>query len=138
MHNSKIVFLLNDDTRAIKVQYEEHGTSAVFKTMDPDIKVDDFVVVESGTRWGMTTAKVTEVDVDVDMESHTEIKWALHQINVDAHEELLKQEAAAISAVAQAEKRRKKEELRATMFKDHEESIKALAIANHTEEVTEK
>jgi len=132
MDNSKIVFLINDQARAIEAKYEEHGTSEVFKTMDPSVKLNDLVVVQSGTRHMMTVAKVTAVDVDVNFDSSTPIKWIVQRVNSAGFDAILASEAEAISAVQAAELRRKKAELRKNMFADHEDSIAKLSLTDRT------
>lgn len=138
MDNSAIVLLINDNARAIRGQYEEGGTSSIFKTLDPSVKVGDLVVVETKTRHGMTVFKVTEVDIDINFDTERNIGWAIQRVDTDYYSTLLEQEKAAISAVQSAERRRKKEELRKTIFADHEDSIKTLEIANmEGDQVTE-
>lgn len=131
MDNSRIVFLINDAVRAVRGKYEENGNAEVFKTFDQTLAVDDLAVVQSGTRHGMTVVKITDVDVDVNFDTTTPIHWVVQKIDKPAFTNILEQEGAAISAVQAAELRRKKAELRATMFKDHEESIEALALTKH-------
>lgn len=133
MDNSKIVFLINDTVRALKAKYEDTGAEEIFKTFDATMVVDDLAVVQSGTRYSMTVVKVTAVDIDVNFDSTTPIKWVVQKVDKAAFDAILGQEAQAISAVQQAELRRKKEELRQTMFKDHEDSIARLALNNHTD-----
>lgn len=132
MDNSKIVFLINDSARAIEAIYEAGAKADVFKTMDATIKVDDLVVVQSGTRLNMTVAKVTAVDVDVNFDSDTPIKWIVQRVNKPGFDAILASEAEAISAVQAAELRRKKAELRKNMFADHEDSIAKLALTDRT------
>lgn len=129
MDNSKIVFLINDQARAIEGKYEEHGKVEAFKTLDQSIEVDDFIVVQSGTRHEMTVVKVTAVDVDVNFDGPA-YKWAIQKILAKGFAKTLEQEAEAITAVQAAELRRKKAELRKTMFADHEESIQHLALTS--------
>ena len=131
MDNSRIVFLINDQVRAVKAKYEDTGNAEVFKTFDPTIKVGDLAVVQSSTRLFMTVVKITEADVDVNFDSTTHINWIVQKIDGPKFDAILALEAQAITAVQQAELRRKKEELRATMFKDHEASISALALTSH-------
>ena len=136
MDNSKIVFLINDQVRAVRGIYEEasilNQPKHVFKTLDQDLAVGDIAVVETTTRHGFTVVKLIEVDIDLNFDDPAETKWVVAGVNMDAFALVKKQEAAAISAVQQAELRRKKAELRATMFKDHEESIATLALATPT------
>ena len=134
MKNSMIVFLINDDVRAITGQYEPGGKIEPFKTMDPSIKKDDLIVVESGTRHEMTVVKVVDVDVDVDFEHGPDIKWVVQRIDTAGFDTMLKNEEAAVSTVQQAEKRRKKAELRENLFRDHEEQMKSLALTKHEDD----
>lgn len=138
MKQSLIVFLINDSVRAIKGRYEEGGAETTFKTLDQDIRVDDFVVVQSGTRHGLTVVKVSAVDIDVDLESNIDMLWAVQKVDMASFGVTLEQEGKAIAAVNAAEKARKKEELRKSLFANHEATIAALELANHVEDpVTE-
>lgn len=134
MDNSRIVFLINDQVRAVKAKYEDSGSAEMFKTFDATIMVGDLAVVQSNTRHMMTVVKVTDIDVDVNFDSTTPIPWVVQKIDGPSFEAIIAQEAQAISAVQAAELRRKKDELRATMFKDHEASIAALALTRHGDE----
>lgn len=136
MKQSLIVFLINDSVRAIKGRYEEGGVDTTFKTLDQDIRVDDYVVVQSSTRHGLTVVKVTAVDIDVDLEANAEMLWAVQKIDMASFGVTLEQEQKAIAAVNAAEKARKKEELRRSLFANHEATIATLELANHTEEPT--
>lgn len=138
MQNSTIVFLINEDVRAIAAIYEKDGPKTLFKTLDPSVEVGDFVVVESSTRHGMTVVEVVEVDVEFNIETQGEMKWIVQAISMNRHEEVLAQEQAAIAAVQSAERARKKRELKAALFADHEDKLKTLALANQSDdEVTE-
>lgn len=138
MHRSRIVFLINDDVRAIAATYEENQKPTIFKTLDPDIEVDDLVVVETNTRHQMTVVKVTEIDVDVDIDSGQEINWVVHRVDQNVHDDIISKEQEAIRVVNNAEKRRKKEELRASVFAAAEDDLKMLGLTKIDEdEVTE-
>lgn len=134
MNNSTIVLLINDTARALRATYEDGHTPSLFKTLDQAIAVDDLIVVETNTRHGMTVCKVTEVDIDVDFDAAGDVKWVVHKINASAYQSILEQEKEAIAAVHSAERRRKKEQLRESLFADHQERLKALAISNVTED----
>lgn len=134
MNNSTIVLLINDSARAIKATYEDGHAPGIFKTLDQTIAVDDLIVVETNTRHGMTVVKVTEVDIDVDFDATGEVKWVIHKIDASAYQSILEQEKEAIAAVHSAERRRKKEQLRDSLFADHQERLKSLAISNVTED----
>jgi len=130
MDNSRIVFLINDQARCMEAKYEETGNAEVFKTMDQSIKNDDLVVVQSGTRHGMTVAKISRADIDVNFDSSAPIKWIVQRIDRASFENILASEGEAVAAVQAAELRRKKVELRKTMFADHEDSIAKLALTD--------
>lgn len=137
MHNSRIIFLTNDSVRAIAGKYEDGGKSEVFKTFDDTLAVDDMVVVESTTRWAMTTVRITEIDVDIDIDAETPVKWVIQRIDEPGFEKLKADEATLISKVQTAQKRKKREELRAAMLGDHGDVIEGLALADHSEEKEE-
>lgn len=134
MNKSTLVFLINDDVRAIRGEYEPSGTPEVFKTFDPTIRKDDLIVVESGTRHNMTVVKVVDVDVDVDLDSTHQMKWAVARIDEAAHRDTLEQEQAAILAVQSAEKKRKRAELRKSLIDGFEHEIETLKLTKLTEE----
>lgn len=130
MHPSKIVFLINDDVRAVSLEYEPECSQTTAKTLDPNLKVDDFVVVESGTRHEMTVAKVKKVDVDIDMDGGTNIPWVLQKVDTEGHQQVLDLERQAIETVNRAEKARKKKELRKALFEDAEDQMQTLQLTN--------
>ncbi len=132
MNNSTAVFLINDNVRAIQCTYEE-GESAkreVFKTFDKSIEVDDFVIVESGTRHKMTVVKVVEVDVDIDLESSTKVLWVIDAIDTVNFDDTLIKEQKALDAIHSAQKRKRRKELQEAILADQEETLKALPIAH--------
>ncbi len=131
MNYSMAIFLINNRARAILGVYqpEERGQKALtFKTLDPDVSVDDFVVVESTTRHGMTIVKVEEIDVDVDFDSKEVVRWVIGRVDRSNHDLTLTQEQEAISAIKSAELRKKREGLREAMLADHDDEIKKLPI----------
>jgi len=133
MDNSKLVFLINTQVRAVSVDYDPDRVGAkptVYKTMDPDLAVGDMVVVQSGTRWKMTTAKVVEVDLDMDFDSGVKIEWIVTRIDQEVFNRVLAQEAEAVSTFRRVELKKKRDALRADMFADHEETIAKLALAS--------
>lgn len=134
MNNSTIVLLINDSARALKATYEDGHSPGVFKTLDQDIAVDDLIVVETNTRHGMTVVKVTETDIDVDFDATADVKWVIHKIDASAYRSILDQEKEAIAAVHSAERRRKKELLRDSLFADHQEKLAGLAISHVIED----
>lgn len=134
MEATKIILLINDDARLLEGRYEENGKTELFKTMDPTIKIDDLVVVESGTRWGFTVVKIISDDAEIDFDSDTKVRWIHSKVDRRAFDKILAQEAKAISAVRAADRNRRRNELRDAMF-SHDE-LKALPMAK-TDDLTE-
>ncbi len=138
MNYSKSVFLINQHARAIATIYEAEAASpshtqpkrTSFKTLDPDIKVGDFVIVPTTTRHSMTVVKVVEVDVDVDFDTPEIMQWIIGVVDRSDYEKVVAQESTAISTIKSAELRQKREALRDSVFKDKAESLKTLAIAD--------
>lgn len=112
MNYSTAVILINPTIRTVRGQYEDNGNSAVFKTVDQDIKIADFAVVQSGTRLGITTIKVTEVDVSVDFDSSTQIGWVVQKIDMESHRKILEMETQAIEFIKKGELRKRREDIK--------------------------
>lgn len=130
MHGSMKVFLLDDAPICVKVNYDPdktHGqTDYHFKTWEKDIKVDDFVVIPTNTRHGYTVGKVTEVDVEPDLEANYEMKWVVSIINVPAYIAMAEKEKEFISIANRAEREAKKKQLREQMSDTFDPSVKLI------------
>lgn len=127
MDDSKILFVINDSARAIEAIYEPGAKAERFKTLDPSIKVGDMAVVQSGTRHGMTVVQVTATDLDVDFDGPKYL-WIIQKIDKEGFQGILDKEGEAMTAVKQAELRKKREELRKAMFAGNEQLIDGLAL----------
>lgn len=133
MNYSTAVFLINDNAKAVKVTYEVDAPNSpakrtVFKTFDASLKDGDFVIVPTDTRHKLTVAKVVEVDVDINFDANTQIEWLVGKVDLKAFEEVLAQEAEAITQIKSAELRKKREELAEALIKDVG-AVKKLPIA---------
>jgi hypothetical protein len=132
MNYSTAVFLINDAVRCIAVTYEEgeKATRTLFKTLDPSIKVGEFVIVPTDTRHKMTVVKVAEVDLDPDLDSPVPMNWIIGVVERADYESLLKMEADAIETIKSAEKRKKRDEMREAIFKDRSAMLNGLQLTN--------
>lgn len=132
MDDSRIIFLINDKCRGIQCQYEayDHAEKTTFKTLNQDIKVGDLVLAQAEARHGIVVVKVTDVDVDVDVEALGNVGWVYAPIDKEKIDGLISDEKAAIDAVKQAEKNRRRKELQKSMMEAHKDQIAALQIAN--------
>lgn len=146
MDASKIVFLINDQVKLISVSYEPHNDGLastpdayrqantvppkryLFKTMIEDLAVGDYVVVETGTRHGMTVCKVTEIDLDVDFDDGQPLKWVIQRVDSEGFKAIVAAEQEAIAAAKRAELKRKRNELRQGIFAEHADMLDGLAL----------
>lgn len=130
---STAVFLLNPSCRAIMATYEldtagKLAPRTMFKTFDTDIKLGDIVNVVSSTRHGFTVVRVVDVDVEPDFNSTEKVEWIVGKVNIAKHESLVAQELQFHIMIQSAEKRKKRDELRAALLADNE-ALQALPIA---------
>lgn len=130
MNYSTAIFLISDKARAIMATYESYDDAprTMFKTLDPKIAVDDYVLVPTTTRHHMTVCKVVEVDVEPDFDAADEVQWIIGTVNTKDFNDLKAQEGDAITKIKSAEKRKKREELRKALIADAEDDLKALPI----------
>lgn len=130
MNYSKAIFLISDEARAIMATYkaEDGAIATMFKTLDPDLAVGDFVVVESDTRHHMTVCKIVEVDADVDFDASDEPKWIIGKVAKADFDELRRQENEAIAKIKSAEKRKRRKELSEALLADVNGDLKSLPI----------
>lgn len=149
MHNSRKVFLLDNEPRCIVCSYypqnqaQRSSTNSYavedgfvaglkeFKTYDENIKVGDYLVVPTKSRHLMTTVKVEEVDIDVDIESDKQMDWVIGVIDTTGFEQTLKQEQVFLKAANGAEKRKKKIQLRESVMEALEDKD-YMALADHS------
>lgn len=137
-NHSTLIFLVNDEVRAVAVTYEKIDLSqdttkmkynpeylsagrlpkgaVIFKTMDPDLKVDDFVIVPTDTRHGMTVCKVVAVDVEIDYTSMEECHWIVGTVDTREFERLRQQEDKMIQAVKAAKVNESRNKLRDSLL----------------------
>ncbi len=112
------IFIVSKKARCVACSYQPNEQKrTLFKTLDQSIKVDDYVVVPTNTRHGMTVTRVTETDIVPDVESTTPMNWIIGVVNVVDYESLQDQEREAVDIIKSAERARRAEELRETMVK---------------------
>lgn len=139
MNYSNVLFLISDDVRAIRVSYEDNGrNNTIKKTFDANIKVGDYVIVETNTRYNMTVCKVVECDVEVDFDSDDQLGWIIARVDLDEFDAIKKQEEVAVAVIKESEKRDKKEALRASIMRSAGNKLKALPSFNVGDTAEEK
>lgn len=155
MNYSTAIFLINKDVRAIAVTYEKIDLTkdttqmkyqpaylsggrlpdgaVVFKTMDQTVKVDDFVIVPTDTRHGMTVCKVVATDIEVDIESDKECHWIVGTVDTKPFEDLRQMEEQAIIALKRAEVDKKREAMRQDLLRNLGNNVPQIPMLNVTE-----
>ena len=138
MNFSTAIFLINDDVRAIAATYEKVDLTqntakmkyqpayleesrlpegaVIFKTMDPDIDVNDYIVVPTDTRHGLTVCQVIATDVEIDPEATAECHWIVGKVDTSEFERLRQQEAAAIQKLKDAKTHARRKKLKAELM----------------------
>ena len=125
MNYSTAIFLINNDVRAVTVSYEQDAEGkgikpyTAFKTFDPDVSVGDYVAIPTGTRHGMTVARVEEVDVEIDVDFGGHVNWLVDRVDTSQRDVIEAQEAEAIATIKSAEKKARQDELRAKLIADN-------------------
>ncbi len=119
MNLSTAIMLVNESVRSVKVTYDtdykNNNPNYFFKTLDPDLKVDDYVVIPTDTRHGMTVCKVAEIDFIVDFNAPTQFRWVVGKVDNKAYEDVLRQESIVVARMAKAEENKMRAELKANM-----------------------
>lgn len=140
MNYSTAALLLNPNCRAIRVSYEKDPKDGkpinfmIKKTFDDTIAVGDLVVVETSNhdhRYGVTTCKVVETDVEWEPNTSENITWIIHKVDVGAFEKLKAAEGEMISLAKASEKTRQREELQKKMFEHvNKDDLDKLSLAS--------
>ena len=116
MNLTTAIFLVNKSVRSVRVTYDpdyayKNNPDKLFKTLDPDIKKDDFVVVPTNTRHGYTVCRVEETDFRVNFDSPNNFEWIVGKVDKAAYDHIKEQEAVVLDRIGDAEENRKRAEL---------------------------
>jgi hypothetical protein len=123
MNLTAAIMLVNKEVRAVRVSYDpdvpkHNDPNKLFKTLDPDLKKDDFVVVKTNTRHGYTVCKVVEVGFRVNFDSPQDYDWIVAKVDTGAFDAMVQQEQIVIERIGDAEENRKRAELSAALGLD--------------------
>lgn len=131
MNYSAAVTLVHKGVRGIKCVYDSARTGKqeyIFKTLDPSIAVDDYVVVPRVDADKFTVVKVVGVDAVIDIHSHIEYKWIVTKIDPAPYEELLKKEEETVKAIKDAKLKKELREIRDDLFAGDLDTLQALPL----------
>ena len=118
MNHSLSVFLINDTVRGVMVSYETGNPAdkdTFFKTVEPDLREGDLVIVPTGTRAGFTVARVKQVDVEPDFNWPGVFGWIVGRVDRKRYDHVLAAEGKALDEIKAAEKRHEREKLAAAL-----------------------
>lgn len=152
MNYSTAIFLINKDVRAIAVTYEKidmdkdttkmkfnapylsglklPAGATIFKTMDQEIKIDDYVIIPTNTRHGMTVCKVVAVDVDIDFDNNHDCSWIVGTVDTAPFEKIRQEEEKAIILIKAGEVKKKQAKLRTDMLTALGDAVKDIPMQN--------
>lgn len=146
MNYSTAVLVMNQDARCVKTIYEPDTqsikqTREMFKTFDKSLKVGDFVVVPTDTRFNLTVCQIVEVDTDDWMDVNKEIGWVVGRVDMADSDKVKAWEASAVESLKDAEKRKRRRELQASMtdaMNEKEKESLSLMLASPLSDVIEE
>lgn len=122
MNLTTAIMLVNKGVRPVRVLYDpdnpgkSYNPHQLFKTLDPELKKDDYVIVPTGTRHGFTVAKVVEVGFRVDLSGGIDqFGWVVGKVDTTAYEHILSQEKIVTDRMGEAEENRMRAELSKAM-----------------------
>lgn len=118
MNPKTAIFIVNPDVRAMRVLYENDQSPKIVKTLNKDIKVDDLVIIQTGTRFGFTAVKVVETDIVINMNGTADMAWVHQIVDKKIYDNLAEQEAKIIGVVASADMRRQRQEMAKDLVAD--------------------
>lgn len=126
MNKSTAIFLVRKDVRCISVAYDKANDRVTgktvgtdiksFKTVDPDIKAKDLVLIPTDSRWGFTVGRVEEIDLHVDFDSSEQMRWIVAKVDLDQYNAIVTAEAGMMDTVAEADRAHREAELAAKLF----------------------
>lgn len=145
MNYTRAIFIANEAVRAVKVNYDPKFNefdapsssggrdmadthNKWFKSLDPDLKVGDLVIVPTNTRHGGAVCKVLEIAEHVDLDSKFDMDWIKAKYSDEPYDNLIKQEKFIIDKLQANERKKRNAKLRAEVFADDEKEILALPL----------
>lgn len=113
MNHSLNIFLISDDVLMVSARFDNSDKLYHFKSVIPDLKPGDSVVVEHFHGFGLV--KIVDPDVPVDFNQTHSYNWVITKVDFAAHEALKEREKALVDEVRRLEKANKRDQLRAAL-----------------------
>lgn len=140
MNYTSAVMLFNDNIKAIKVSYDpnEDYRQYIFKTLETDLEVGDLMIVSKESKHGFTVVRVEELDVEVDFDSNTQLKWAV-KFDQSGYNSTLEEEGKWIEAMRKSEKKAKRDQIKANMqeYFNDEDANQSIALLGTSVDTSE-
>lgn len=113
MHDSRTVFLLDDNIKCVSGKYDigHNSSTEEFKTAIEGIEVGDYVVVPTDTRQKMTVVRIDEINIEPDLESDVKMDWVMCKVPKQAYDATMASEKTFVDRTRVAARIRKKEQL---------------------------
>ncbi len=113
MHDSRTVFLLDDNVKCVSGKYEvgHSASTEEFKTAIEGIEVGDYVVVPTNTRQKMTVVRIDEIDIEPDLESDIKMDWVMCKVPKAEYDITMASEKTFVDRTRAAARIRKKKQL---------------------------
>lgn len=85
--DKNIAAILREDTKTCKVTFLDSSTTTGYTYITHlDVKVDDYVVVQTGSNGALKVAQISGVDDDLEIEPNSDMKfkWVIDIIDIEA------------------------------------------------------
>lgn len=85
--DKNIAAILREDTKTCKVTFLDGSTTTEYTYITHlDVKVDDYVVVQTGSNGALKVAQISGVDDDLEIEPNSDMKfkWVIDIIDIEA------------------------------------------------------
>lgn len=126
MNPTAAITVIRDDVRGIEVTFDDDnsGSKYIFKSFDKNIVTGDLVLIPTKTAPDVKSdkplrthhvciARVTDVDVDINIESSIVYKWVISRLILDGYMDIINQEESLVQEVNKLVKSKKRRELQA-------------------------
>ena len=121
--------LLKPGSRLLETQLSQQLGVSRTPLREAFVQLEREGLVTIIARVGVFVREVSEVDIDVDLDSTIQLKWIVSKVDKVAYEKTLADEAQAIKVIRMAEFANKRNALREGMLGASMDEIKALPIA---------
>jgi hypothetical protein len=128
MNKSLAILIANDSARLVPCRFGPKGDVYWYKTLDPSIKVDDLVIVQTDNRYSVAVViDLPAAVIDPTVDNGIVYKWIVAKFDDTAFKLLLAQEQKILDTILNAQLRKKRREIRAEIM-DGDEELKALPL----------